>query len=306
MTLRSILLPAVFALTSFQQTPPSSDFPKELVEWTAIPGNPVFQGTGGDTWDKKIRERGYILFEDGTYHLWYTGYNDAKPPMMSLGHATSTDGLKWTRDPANPIFNGSWTEDMCVLKHDGAYLMFAEGKNDIAHQLTSTDRVHWTDLGPLDIRKRDGSKISAGSYGTPTIWYEDGTFYLFYERGDLGVWLATSKDRKVWTNVQDDPVLGMGPEAYDKEAVAMNQIIKRGGFYYAFYHANAHRPWKDWTSCIARSRDLIHWEKYAGNPLVKDNCSSPILVSGPDGDRLYTMHPTVRVFRPANPPTKKP
>ena len=237
--------------------------------------------------------------EDGTFHLWYTGYNEALDPEMHLGHATSKDGLKWSRDPANPIFKGSWTEDMIVLKRDGEYVMFAEGKNDRAHQLVSKDRLHWKDLGSLDIRKTDGTPISEGSYGTPTVWYEKGTWYLFYERGDLGVWLATSKDRTLFTNVRDDPVLKMGPEPYDRYAVAMNQIVKRGDFYYAFYHANATKPWKDWTSNVARSRDLVHWEKYPGNPIVRNNCSSPILVTTPEGDRLYTMHPAVRVYKPA-------
>ena len=141
----------------------------------------------------------------------------------------------------------------------------------------------WTDQGSLDIRKTDGSPISPGPYGTPTAWFEDGTWYLFYERGDQGVWLATSKDRKVWTNVQDDPVIAMGPEPYDQAAVAVNQIVKRDGFYYAFYHANAQRPWKDWTTCVARSRDLVHWEKYPGNPIIGNNCSSAILVRTPQG-----------------------
>ena len=306
MIARTVLFSVLLAWAGAFATRPVSadDFPRELVSWVPIAGNPVFRGAGGDAWDRKIRERGYILVEDGTYHLWYTGYNDsnvnAKTKTMSLGHATSRDGVHWSRDAANPIFTGSWTEDMCVLRRGGTYLMVAEGKDDIAHQLTSTDRIHWTDLGPLDIRKRDGTKIPPGPYGTPTIWFEDGTFSLFYERGDAGVWLATSKDRKVWTNVQDEPVLAMGPETYDKEAVAMNQVVKRNGVYYAFYHANASRPWKDWTSCVARSRDLVHWEKYPGNPIVKDNCSSPILVSGPDGDRLYTMHPEVRAFRPTD------
>ena len=77
----------------------------------------------------------------------------------------------------------------------------------------------------------------------------------------------------------------------------MNQVIQRDGVYYAFYHANAHKPWKDWTSNLARSRDLVHWEKYPGNPIVQNNCSSPILVSFPGGDRLYTMHPDVKAFR---------
>jgi sucrose-6-phosphate hydrolase SacC (GH32 family) len=293
---------AAFAFATFEGRGPEAiadDFPRALVAWTPIVGNPVFEGAGDQAWDRKIRERGYILVEEGTYHLWYTGYNDDRSPTRFLGHATSPDGLRWTRDPANPVFTGSWTEDVCVLKRDGRYLMFAEGKNDVAHQLVSTDRVHWSDLGALDVRKVDGSPIPPGPYGTPTVWFEEGTWYLFYERGDQGVWLATSKDRQVWTNVRDTPVLALGPEPYDRAAVAFNQVIKRDGVYYAFYHANAQRPWKDWTTNIARSRDLVHWEKYPGNPIIKDNCSSAILVAGPDGDRLYTMHPDVKVFRPA-------
>jgi hypothetical protein len=280
----------------------ADEFPKELTAWKPLAADPVFRGAGGDAWDRKIRERGWILADDGIYHLWYTGYNDDRSPTKLLGHATSRDGLHWARDPANPIFTGSWVEDMCVVRRDGVSVMFAEGKNDIAHQLTSRDGIHWTDLGSLDIRNADGSPLSPGPYGTPAAWFEDGTWYLFYERGDQGVWLATSKDRKSWTNVKDTPVLAKGPEPYDKYAVALNQVIKRDGVYYAFYHANAHWPWKDWTTNLARSRDLIHWEKFPGNPIVGNNCSSAILVSGAEGDRLYTMHPEVRVFVPAASP----
>jgi beta-1,2-mannobiose phosphorylase / 1,2-beta-oligomannan phosphorylase len=278
----------------------ADDFPRGLVSWTPMAGNPVFRGAGDDAWDRKIRERGYILVEDGTFHLWYTGYNDDRSPNRFLGHATSADGLRWARDPANPIVTGSWVEDVCVVRRDGRYVMFAEGKDDIAHQLTSADGLRWDDLGRLDIRNRDGSPLSPGPYGTPTAWFEDGTWYLFYERGDRGVWLATSTDRRTWTNVQDDPVLACGPGAYDREAIAVNQVIKRDGVYYAFYHANSHRPWKDWTTNIARSRDLVHWEKYPGNPIIGDNCSSAVLVRTAQGDRLYTMHPEVRAFAPAS------
>jgi sucrose-6-phosphate hydrolase SacC (GH32 family) len=288
------------AFVAFASPTGAQEAPWSFVGWKPIAGNPVFRGTDASTWDRKIRERGYILgAEDGTLHLWYTGYNGDRPATMSLGHATSRDGTHWSRDPQNPIFSGSWVEDMCVLKQDGTYQMFAEGRNDIAHRLSSPDGIHWTDHGSLDIRKVGGTPISPGPYGTPTAWFENGTWYLFYERGDLGIWLATSRDLKTWTNVRDDPVIAMGPARYDSAAVALNQIVKRGGYYYGFYHANAHRPWADWTSNVARSRDLVHWEKYPGNPIIKDNCSSPILATTPAGDRLYTMHPDVKVFEPA-------
>jgi beta-1,2-mannobiose phosphorylase / 1,2-beta-oligomannan phosphorylase len=280
---------------------PAEDFPKELVSWKLLPQSPVFQGTGLERgWDRKIRERGWILFEDGLYHLWYTGYNDDRSPNRSLGYALSIDGLNWTRWPSNPIVASSWVEDVCVVKSDGVYYMFAEGERDVAHLLTSTDRLNWKEQGALDIRKVDGSSIPPGPYGTPTVFLEGGTWYLFYERGDRGVWLATSKDLKVWTNVQDDPVLAMGPDAYDKYAVAFDQVFKHDGVYYAYYHANAHNPWKkDWTTNIARSKDLVHWEKYAGNPLISNDSSSSVMLSVNGRLRLYTMHPEIRVFEPA-------
>ena len=89
------------------------------------------------------------------------------------------------------------------------------GRNDVAHLLTSMDRVHWEEQGKLDIRTTLSKPLPPGPYGTPTVWIEGDTWYLFYERNDEGIWLATSKDRKVWTNVQDEPVIQMGPEPYD-------------------------------------------------------------------------------------------
>jgi hypothetical protein len=276
------------------------DFPNDLVRWVPSPAKEVFRGEGGKAWDRKIRERGWILVEpNGVYHLWYTGYNDDLSKNRYLGHATSRDGINWTRDPANPLHATSWVEDVCVVKADGAYWMFAEGEKDIAHLLTSTDARNWTDLGPLDIRNFDGTPISAGPRGTPAVWLENGVWNLFYERGDQAVWLARSTDRKVWVNASDEPVLKKGPEDYDKAAVAFNQIIKKNGVYYAIYHANSTYPWKDWTTCLARSRDLVHWEKYPGNPIVRNNNSSGIFVETPEGLRLFTMHPEVRRYEVA-------
>jgi hypothetical protein len=272
-------------------------FPEELVHFKTFTGTPVFEGTGEPTWDQKIRERGFILKEDGTYHMWYTGLR-AGGESLSLGYATSTDGISWKRYAGNPVFDESWTEDMMVLKVDNTYHMFAEGKGDIAHRLTSPDRIHWTDHGSLDIRNADGSPLSEGPYGTPTVWREDNIWYLFYERNDLGIWLATSKDMATWTNVQDEPVIRMGPETYDQYGLAVNQILKYKGWYYAYYHGTAFEDWHEWSTNIAASKDLVHWTKYDQNPIMGMNRSSGILI--PDGGkfRLYTMHDKVEVHFP--------
>jgi beta-1,2-mannobiose phosphorylase / 1,2-beta-oligomannan phosphorylase len=276
----------------------SERFPAALTDFISFKSNPVFSGTGTDTWDQKIRERGYILLEDGIYYLWYTGYKGEESAEKHLGLATSTDGLSWTRYKDNPIYDAGWVEDMSVIKHDSKYCMFAEGRGDTAHLLTSTDRINWIEQGQLDIRKSNGEPLSKGAFGTPAIWYEEGVWYLFYEREDLGIWLAVSTDLKVWTNKQDEPVIKMGPESYDQFAVAMDQIIKYNGRYYGYYHATEFKDWHEWTSCVAVSEDLIHWEKYIRNPIMRENKSSPIMVFDGEKYNLYTMHPEVCIHFP--------
>ncbi|HEX9189744.1 MAG TPA: hypothetical protein VGB87_21900, partial [Vicinamibacteria bacterium] len=274
-------------------------FPRELVDWVPYEGNPLFAGTDGPTWDREIRERGFVLREADGWKLWYTGYDSSRSDVKVLGYATSPDGIHWTRHPGNPVYDKLWTEDVFVVKHEGVYQMFAEGVGDVAHRLTSTDGVRWEDQGSLDIRTTAGKPIPPGAYGTPTVWIEGGTFHLFYERDDKGIWLATSKDLKAWTNVRDEPVIGLGPDAYDQHAVAMNQVIRHRGRYYAVYHANADPKWEGpWTTCLAVSDDLVHWEKYPGNPVIRSDDSSGILVDDGRQLRLYTMHPAVKLWLP--------
>jgi hypothetical protein len=280
--------------------PADGKFPRELVEFVPYDANPVFSNAGAGNWDERIRERGWILRENGVWKLWYTGYLDKPDALRYLGHATSPDGITWTRHPRNPLYTEHWVEDMMVVKQGGQYWMFAEGKDDLAQLMVSDDGLAWTRVGQLDVRLTSGEPIPPGPYGTPTAWFEDGVWRLFYERGDRGVWLATSRDMKVWTNLQDEPVLAPGPEDYDHDLIALNQIVKHQGRYYAYYHGTTGRLSKPrpWCTAIATSTDLLHWEKFPGNPLqpVEQNKSSGIVVNDGQGFRLYTMHSNPGVF----------
>jgi hypothetical protein len=298
-----LLAPALLWLSALPaRQPDDAKFPPELVKFVQHGKGPVFTPEKG-RWDAKIRERGWILREQGVWKLWYTGYDGTQEGTRLLGYATSPDGIRWTRSPRNPLVRDHWVEDMMVIKDAGKYWMFAEGREDRAQLLVSDNGLDWKQLGRLDVRLTNGKPIPDGPYGTPTAWLEKGTWYLFYEREDKGVWLATSTDRKVWKNVQDEPVLSPGPGEYDRDLIALNQIIRHKGRYYAYYHGSSRTGpnAKLWSTAVATSADLIHWEKYPGNPLLPTalNRSSGIIVPDGDGYRLYTMHPEVYLYLPA-------
>jgi hypothetical protein len=285
-----------------QGQPPGEKFPAELVRFTPSRKEAVFTAAEGK-WDAKIRERGWVLRDGGTYKMWYTGYDGTREGLRMLGYATSPDGVKWTRHPRNPLVRDEWVEDMMVVKDGGKFYLFAEGRADRAHLFVSDDGVAWKRAGRLDVRLADGRPIPDGPYGTPTVLKENGLWHLFYERGDRGIWLATSRDRKVWKNVRDEPVLSPGPAAYDRDLVALNQVLKHKGRYYAYYHGSAAKGPKAglWSTAVATSTDLLRWEKYPGNPLrpVEENKSSGIVVHDGEKFRLYTMHPEVHLHVPA-------
>lgn len=289
-------------------TAADDEFPSELTQFVPSDRNPVFTAEGDGHWDVKIRERGWILREGDQWKMWFTGYDGTRPGQKKLGYATSNDGFVWKRNAQNPVYSERWVEDVCVVPYNGLYYMFAEGAEDRAQLLTSRDGIDWKRVGHLDVRQVNGEPISDGPYGTPTAWFEDGRWNLFYERGDRGIWLARSNDTKIFTNVDDEPVLKPGPEEYDQDQIAMNQIIRHHGRYFAVYHG-AKKPSDPkqpslWATGLATSTDLIHWKKYSGNPLrpIAENKSSGLLIFDGEQFRLYTMHNQVDVYLP---PVKK-
>ena len=199
-----LLLPAIIFYLSFgpvscknkstKDAASGAQFAAEMVEFEPYQSNPVFTHGDSGAWDNMIRERGFILNEDSIYKMWYTGYKDSDTAVKYLGYATSKDGINWQRYPGNPVFKDRWAEDMMVFRYDGKYHMYLEGYKDIAHLMISDDGINWKDQGDLKIINTKGDTLP-GPYGTPTVYDEDGKWYLFYEINDSAVWVATSSDK---------------------------------------------------------------------------------------------------------------
>jgi hypothetical protein len=255
-----------------------------FVKFTPAAANPVLGAGPPGSWDERITERGWFMYEDGMYHAWYGGwkgnYDHAVKNFVKLGYAYSTDGINWTKYPGNPIYNQHWTEDMVVVKNGNTYYLFAEseytgdGDGATIDLYTSADKVHWTRHGV--VLPPGDEAWEANSVGTPTVWKDDNAWYMLYEGFGSGlagqVGLATSLDGKKWARHPKNPV--MTNALGDQFDIAIDSIVKVKEVYYAYGHYDSRTDVAGesiWAGGMFSSNDLIKWTAYPGNPILDNS-----------------------------------
>jgi predicted GH43/DUF377 family glycosyl hydrolase len=92
-------------------------------------------------WEKVAVMCPHVLYDERekVYRMWYSGGEQYEP--NAIGHATSTDGLKWIKHEKNPIFRpdpkSAWEKDRvtaCQVVRQGEwYVMFYIGFHDRDH-----------------------------------------------------------------------------------------------------------------------------------------------------------------------------
>src|SRR5438445_4708770 len=104
----------VFAVAACALALVSEQMPRDVQNdgrWTKLRG-PLIVAT--EPWEEAALSEPSVIYEDGVFRLWYRGGWE----NCSLGLATSTDGLTWTKSPANPLLSGTCQPE--VVKEDGA------------------------------------------------------------------------------------------------------------------------------------------------------------------------------------------
>jgi len=77
------------------------------ITWSLVGSTPVLE-PGPSAWDSEYVFGARIIKAGDTYHMFYTGSNNVAagtvPYAHGIGHASSPDGINWTKDADNPIF----------------------------------------------------------------------------------------------------------------------------------------------------------------------------------------------------------
>jgi predicted GH43/DUF377 family glycosyl hydrolase len=101
--------------------------------WTKNPSNPVlYEGSPGE-WDQISAGAGSVIYNGVSYEMWFSGVYSGTEER--IGHATSPDGIAWTKNPSNPVLDvgppGSWDEYWAVypavVKVGSEYKMWYTG-----------------------------------------------------------------------------------------------------------------------------------------------------------------------------------
>jgi predicted GH43/DUF377 family glycosyl hydrolase len=156
-------------------------------------------------------------------------YNDASDKYQ-IGHATSADGITWTKDTANnPILtkSGSGWDDynVCVpvvWKEESTWYMLYRGRysGDNAQKIGLATAVEpggpWTKYASNPVLSgSEAWEIGSSSQSTIDPWgiiKVDGTYYLYYStispaNYNRSVGVATSTDLHTWTKYGSNPVM---------------------------------------------------------------------------------------------------
>jgi predicted GH43/DUF377 family glycosyl hydrolase len=291
-------------------------------EWVQYPGNPVIGPPSSGTWDSVVRAVEGLVVVDGTYHLFLTGTATTALRDHAIGHATSTDGISWQMDPANPVLTpeteGSWQVQSLIsaaVLHDGEVFHMWYGGDDYANTrvgyATSPDGTSWTRYpGNPVLSEGPPGSFDAAVVSPNDVLYHDGLFRMWYGAQQVPnlmspsrIGYATSVDGVTW-NRHPDPVLEptTGWESLHIYGVGM---IHDGSTFHMWYpgYGAPGGPVPAIAIGHATSTDGIHWVRDPDNPIEElgEGVSQPQVVRNHaigGYEMIYTHdHPHFTVLR---------
>ena len=87
---------------------------RDGIHWEKHPANPVMVAGPEGAWDDFYVSNGDVLYQNGTFRMWYGGFGNEDFTEGSIGLAMSEDGVEWHKHPRSPVMTpgdpGEWDE----------------------------------------------------------------------------------------------------------------------------------------------------------------------------------------------------
>jgi hypothetical protein len=117
-------------------------------------------------WGTGSAARPSVLYENGIFKVWYDS-KDAATGIRSVGYATSSDGIHFTKYAGNPVLLNAGAVD---VKHVGSiYVMLIESTSGI-YFAQSPDETHFVNKGLLFTKT--GTAVDSRANVTPMLYLD--------------------------------------------------------------------------------------------------------------------------------------
>jgi len=264
----------VASTPAFDVEPAAARFKAQLTTtlpgtWEFLTDGPVLAPGNPGEWDDFTVASPWVLSESagGTarYRMWYRGCQaTGRERSCAIGHATSPDGVRWTKT-ARPVFEPPSAIErrqlhgVTVVRRSEGYLLwyslspelFDRGKGSTLHLATSNDGLRWEAAGEVAKASEElpypiePSVLDAA--GTLHLWFVDSLRHLEkynYAEHEGAPYLRhfTSSDGRQWHEGGRHP---LGPTGLGRIRVT---VEARGTGFHATAFARLDERWASLTS----------------------------------------------------------
>jgi uncharacterized repeat protein (TIGR01451 family) len=165
------------------------------INWVKFQGNPVLVVGSPGSWDDEDVSGPTVIKDGNTYHMWYGGYDGS---TFRIGHASSSNGITWIKDPSNPVLDvgdvGDWdwlaTYSPEATKIGDDYRLWYSGETlPIAWQTgyaESRNGGEWVRRGMI-VPEGSPGNFDSQSADHPTVLMEGDKYRIWYSGWDGSV-----------------------------------------------------------------------------------------------------------------------
>lgn len=218
------------------------------IHWTAP--TVVLGPNDATPWERKVN-RPIVVHQPPVYHMWYTGQAGAQ---SYIGHATSPDGIAWTRTGTKPVISPDqpWEKRAVMVPHvlwdaaDRIYKMWYSGGDqyepDAIGYAVSADGRTWSKRAepvftPSPKYQWDSFKVTGAQVIRSGGWYV--MYYIgFRDPYHAQIGLARSRNGiGAWQRHSANPIIRPGPAGrWDADAVYKPFAILSGTQWYLWFN----------------------------------------------------------------------
>jgi hypothetical protein len=197
-----------------------------------------------------------IAAHDGTLFLYYTGWNIGVtvPWRNSIGLATSSDGLHFTRASPAPVLDRNRVDPYSLsypfVLHDGrawrmwygSNLRWGREQRDMDHVIkyaAGSSPEQWQPTGAICIGIERAGEYA---FSRPCVVRDGALWRMWYSfRGDAyRIGYAESSDGVAWTRRDAEAGIAPSREGWDSQSVEYPYVFDHDGARYLLYNANGY------------------------------------------------------------------